>query len=769
VIRAIEGTIPADAQTIAIGGVENMIVRIDTLRTQAGDSIIGFRVAETPVDPAVDGFVVLTTTDGAGRTRTYSYQYQAARLDIIPDPVDLPNVTPSVQQQIVVWIRNRNPYPVTITSGALESGFRGFRLKGSSPFPLTLKPGDSVALTFLFLRVDYDQTFGDRFIITGPCRADTLLLSAHTGKAPAPRIGGIDWGARWLTTLNGCTKNDRAGYDTTVALFNAGPQDLTVASLSLVGADADSGFFQLDYSDPNTSVHSGAPLRAGDTNTNRLYQRVIFRPASERAYQCVIRLITDRGDTVDGQLEGSGIESHVAATGHIFPQVDLSNGVPPPSAGTAHISALPTRPLTITGLAITGPGAAGFSIDPADLSALPKTLAPGESWDVGISFLPTAPGRDSARLVVTGDQSRCDDSTALLTGESIVYAVSTEGYDFGMVLTCGADSGFVRLINGGSQPVDLASITAEPAVIDIAPMQLPVAVLPGDTLRIPFRLVNPPGGVLSGTVTLSTIGLDGTHAEEHVAGVGAHLAGGILYLSAADDLHIAPGGHVALPFRLDLLDSPEPLPLRALTLTLRYNRSVLRLTNGGNCADLFRGTIFEGWSCNLVSEKPGEIVVSLKAPWSAPPLSAPAILMLPSFRGYLGNAVASDVSLDLAADGFEQCVVVRSRPGRITLDSLCGLSYRLIEFTGAKYALDGNHPNPFNPSTAIDFSIGLDGPVRLSVLDVSGSEVAVLVDGDLAPGSYTATWDASAFPSGLYYCRLTSGAWSGMTTMMLVK
>ncbi len=70
------------------------------------------------------------------------------------------------------------------------------------------------------------------------------------------------------------------------------------------------------------------------------------------------------------------------------------------------------------------------------------------------------------------------------------------------------------------------------------------------------------------------------------------------------------------------------------------------------------------------------------------------------------------------------------------------------------YTLDQNYPNPFNPTTDIGFRIRERGLVKVSVFDVLGREVAVLVDGELAPGSHTATWNAGGITSGLYFYRL---------------
>lgn len=72
-------------------------------------------------------------------------------------------------------------------------------------------------------------------------------------------------------------------------------------------------------------------------------------------------------------------------------------------------------------------------------------------------------------------------------------------------------------------------------------------------------------------------------------------------------------------------------------------------------------------------------------------------------------------------------------------------------------ALGENYPNPFNPQTTVPFSIETATNARLSVHDLLGREIAVLVDGQLPVGGHEATWDATEFASGVYLYRLTAG------------
>lgn len=86
----------------------------------------------------------------------------------------------------------------------------------------------------------------------------------------------------------------------------------------------------------------------------------------------------------------------------------------------------------------------------------------------------------------------------------------------------------------------------------------------------------------------------------------------------------------------------------------------------------------------------------------------------------------------------------------------------------SEFVLEGNFPNPFNPTTNIRFAVPEAGNVRLSVYDLLGREVAVLVDGMIESGWHDVRFDASKLPSGAYLYRLetSQGAASRMLTLL---
>ncbi len=87
----------------------------------------------------------------------------------------------------------------------------------------------------------------------------------------------------------------------------------------------------------------------------------------------------------------------------------------------------------------------------------------------------------------------------------------------------------------------------------------------------------------------------------------------------------------------------------------------------------------------------------------------------------------------------------------------------------AVFVLDQNFPNPFNPTTAISFSITEAGSVRLAVYDILGRRVDTLVDAAMVPGNYSVTWNGSGFASGTYFYRLETANSVMTRKMTLIK
>ena len=80
-----------------------------------------------------------------------------------------------------------------------------------------------------------------------------------------------------------------------------------------------------------------------------------------------------------------------------------------------------------------------------------------------------------------------------------------------------------------------------------------------------------------------------------------------------------------------------------------------------------------------------------------------------------------------------------------------------------------NYPNPFNPSTSIEFELSNKMFVSLKILNVLGQTVTTLVEGQIESGRFTVYWNASQFPSGIYFCVLKAGNIIHAKKMILLK
>ncbi|MGB3018731.1 MAG: T9SS type A sorting domain-containing protein [Ignavibacteria bacterium] len=87
----------------------------------------------------------------------------------------------------------------------------------------------------------------------------------------------------------------------------------------------------------------------------------------------------------------------------------------------------------------------------------------------------------------------------------------------------------------------------------------------------------------------------------------------------------------------------------------------------------------------------------------------------------------------------------------------------------SEFALSQNYPNPFNPSTKIDYDIATDGNVSVVLFDMSGREVAKLVNDFKTAGYYTVNFNASNLSSGMYFYRISASNFSQTKKMVLVK
>lgn len=131
--------------------------------------------------------------------------------------------------------------------------------------------------------------------------------------------------------------------------------------------------------------------------------------------------------------------------------------------------------------------------------------------------------------------------------------------------------------------------------------------------------------------------------------------------------------------------------------------------------------------------------------FDVPPTGAPAFYALSSFNRF-GGGETTFVFYPILLPGV---------PERSEIPTGTGLHQ--------------NFPNPFNPTTQIQFTIADRARTVLKVFDQLGGEVATLVNEIRSPGTYAVTWDATGLASGVYFCRLIAGSFSETKRIMVLK
>jgi photosystem II stability/assembly factor-like uncharacterized protein len=87
----------------------------------------------------------------------------------------------------------------------------------------------------------------------------------------------------------------------------------------------------------------------------------------------------------------------------------------------------------------------------------------------------------------------------------------------------------------------------------------------------------------------------------------------------------------------------------------------------------------------------------------------------------------------------------------------------------SEYKLHQNYPNPFNPVTKINFDLPGKSNVKLTVYDIAGKEIAILINESFNAGTHEYTFNAGKFSSGVYLYKIETGNFSDTKRMVLIK
>ena len=260
----------------------------------------------------------------------------------------------------------------------------------------------------------------------------------------------------------------------------------------------------------------------------------------------------------------------------------------------------------------------------------------------------------------------------------------------------------------------------------------------------------------------------------------ATLAGNGLFLETTnfirDDYTVKVGDPVEVAVELDAVpESIDGVGLYEMRTRISYDATLIRPRT--NPADIIlQGTQAEGWTVlkvDQVIDNMIEIDLAGDPANGAQPLTNNGE---PFFKVVFDSYLASGTDVDNLytspldiysypvdfdqSDGIgesQQYCVIRDIPGQVVVDQNCAEGLRLVSVGDTPYAVKPASPNPASGSAVINYSIGLQGRVKIVLFNINGDRVLDLVDENQAPGEYELTVNFAGVPAGSYYYQVISG------------
>lgn len=633
---------------------------------------------------------------------------------------------------------------------------------GLPAWPLELPPGGSQTINVAFkpaLVQDYIDSIVFRHNAPPNPANDSVGVLTGRGIIGSLIATSYDWGKKRVGT---------GPYPATVTLTNIGTAPVTLRlPLGYVSTPAGSSDFRV--------LNENALQNRVLSENESVDVQVEFSPngTGDRTMEVTYPHTPQQDNAVTSMLRGFGTEPDLETFDYDFGSMDVGsmNETPMDVVFQLPPASLPTMDsVTIVRFDLTG-DVTDFRYDPV---ALPIVLKPGAA-DVTIKayFNAKAPGPRRAALRAVTAPTDNVDRTSNWSGIGLAkdaLAVGT-GVDFGIRCaeadTLNAEienTGLVDLVITDMQLSNLPPAFRIDPTFTMPTPTSPITVAPEGRISVPIiftasGMANPFTGslvVANNSVNNSPLVLPITGATV------AQDVDASVVLTAK-----GPGGKAELGRTFDAvvrLDEPimQSIPVTQLRVTLTYDKDMA----APDVSKLFPASgPYASVTPAIASNTPGTLVVDLT---SATPFQVSGDLFTIPFSVYFHESLIRTVSAEITQTQAG-CLSFTTAPDGVDVVPICGLSLRIIELTGTTYALRQNSPNPFNPTTKITYSLGLDGRTQVLLHDASGRLVQTLVDEHQQPGTYELTLDVTNLPSGMYYYTLQSGHWRDTKTMMVAK
>ena len=643
----------------------------------------------------------------------------------------------SATQTAVQILRNDGPNPLVGNLQYVSGSTDIVITKGIGPFSIPSGQYLEIDITFTPAAAGSVQRFIN-FNLPAACGAAIGQITGQ-GVDPIITIDSVDFGNRRVLTVN----------TDTIRVTNRTPLPARVTALAV----ADPGNAHIKFTLPATPF-TLAPDEAKDI-------LVTYTP-QDRSQQSVDVSATIEGSAtaIVGNARGGGILPAIDAQGYVFQPWTV--GQQSPEKGTVTIRNVDAAtPLTIESINFQGAATDfAWSVPPP---TMPVVLQPGSAPLVlEVLFTPQAQGDRAVQVCIEHDAKpgpdpippyaiTCVDVKGVGTVPSALDPVS-----FGDVLTCATKTDARTIViknQHPTQPLNITQINASGQVnAFVVLLAAPVTIAPQQQTTVPVRFAPPTPGVFAAAYELVNdqgldlnINLSGTGITAPVRAVFGQIGRGEV------------GKKVSTPIGIDV-GTIDTVSVRSLQLTVTYPESVLTF-------DSFDAANQQaGWTFTPNTATPGQLVIAATGTAAV----TAGTLVTPQFNVYLNADSTLPVSVALATSDYT-CLVPSGDQSKVTMQLTCFAEGRLIKLGAAGFGLQEPRPNPAGGVTLIPYSTGLEVETVFDVIDGVGNVVKQIVTPVLPSAAYELSLDVSNLGSGVYTVRMTSGPYTTVRTIMVVR
>ena len=590
--------------------------------------------------------------------------------------------------------------PVTVNSATLAGD--GFALAGST-LPATLNPGQALSIQVHFhplaagaasgtvtISSDSSNNATATVILSGNCTAPQLTLSTNI----------LAYGNVQLNST----------LSKTLTLTSSGTADLTVASVTVVGAEfkVSGGSLPVTLA-PGQSIILLAtfdPTVSGDaTGTITV---------SSNSYNASSTTVTLSGTGAAAAAPQLTLSASALAFGNVLLNTTSTQTLTLTSSGTTAV--------TVNSVATAG---LGFATSGA---TFPVTLNPGQSISLQVSFDPTAPGPAAGSITISSNSSSGSVATVTLSGAGTApqLTLSASTLAFGGVNLNATSTQALTLTSSGTAPVTINSATLTGSEFTMTGGTFPTTLNTGQTMSLQVSFDPTVTGAATGTITISTnsssgspvaVALSGTGISAQLSVSAGSLAFGNVNLNttSTQTLALTPSGNAPVTVNsATLTGSGFTMTGGTFPTTLNPGQTMsLQVSFDPTVAGAASGAI----TITSNSSSGGPITVALSGTGISAQLSVSA-----------GSLAFGNVNLNTTST--QTLTLTPSGNAPVTVNS--------ATLTGSEFTMTGGtFPTTLNPGQTLSLQVSFDptvagaasGTITISSSPSSGGPITVALSG----------------------------------------